>query len=213
MKKLGFFALFIIFQACGPISINRSFLDEMENEGEQYLVPGQHFSRVSGDSEKSAYPERAMFERTPDKESVYPEMTERQRIAAELKGKLATLTPQQRNWFDEHEDLFQSDSQKVYFLSLADGERDEYLANITGKVIGQQARRAPSSIVKYSPRGGREVMLGMDKAQVVQLWGNPHQVDVAGNPRLENERWTFYEQGVKKYIYFARGKVEGWFLE
>ncbi len=213
MKRLGFFVMFLIFQACGPISINRSFLDEMENPGDQYLVPGEHFSRISGDSGKAAYPESKMFERTPDKENVYPEMTERQRVKAELDSKLSVLTPKQRNWFDENEKLFQNDSQKIYFLGLADSERDEYLANLTGKYIGQESRRAPSSFSKYSPRSSREVVLGMDKGQVIQLWGNPHQVDVAGNPRLENERWTFYEQGVRKYVYFAQGKVEGWVLE
>ena len=53
----------------------------------------------------------------------------------------------------------------------------------------------------------------MDKNGVIERWGNPHRVDTAGNPQLGNERWTFFEKGDRKYVYFSKGMVDGWTLE
>jgi hypothetical protein len=50
----------------------------------------------------------------------------------------------------------------------------------------------------------------MSKDDVSSSWGKPMRRDVAGNPSQGNERWSYYRNGVLKYIYFAGGKVEGW---
>lgn len=62
------------------------------------------------------------------------------------------------------------------------------------------------------------IRLGMAKQRVKRTLGSPNQVEVAGNPKYENERWT-YEENVptldgyykeKKVIYFEGGSVVGW---
>lgn len=60
--------------------------------------------------------------------------------------------------------------------------------------------------------------LGMGKNRVASTLGHPQQVEVAGNPKYGNERWT-YEINVptldgyykeRKIIYFEGGSVVGW---
>ena len=59
----------------------------------------------------------------------------------------------------------------------------------------------------------RGIQIGMSKTQVEQLWGRPVNIEVAGDPRYENERWSFYHQGKMNYVYFESGEVQGWSLE
>ena len=40
--------------------------------------------------------------------------------------------------------------------------------------------------------------------------GKPMRVEIAGNPRYENERWLYRMNGASKYIYFESGQVQGW---
>ena len=106
--------------------------------------------------------------------------------------------------------MFKSDSQKIFFLSLSQAERDQYLYSLNTNKRRLKESRKPASYFKYSPRESRVIAKGMQKNDVVSKWGNPHRVDVAGDPSLENERWVFYEAGEKRYVYFERGRVEGW---
>ncbi|EQC46288.1 lipoprotein [Bacteriovorax sp. DB6_IX] len=205
------FGLFLT--SCGPISISRSFVDEMDDQGDEYLVAGKNFDVLPGDSGAHPYQKEDMMSRTPDRHEDYPEWSERQRIRKELTQKLSALSEEQQIWFRRNEHLFANDSQKLYFLGLSQSERDDYLVSIHSKKISSTTKRAPASKFRYSPRASREVFMGMPKDQVVNLWGQPHRVDVAGDPRYENERWTFYENGQRKYIYFAKGRVEGWVTE
>ena len=50
----------------------------------------------------------------------------------------------------------------------------------------------------------------MNKTQVLTTLGQPQRVEIAGNPRFENVRWLYAEQGSPKYIYFESGLVGGW---
>ena len=44
----------------------------------------------------------------------------------------------------------------------------------------------------------------------MQNWGRPDRMDVAGDPKFQNERWAYQRDGVTNYIYFENGRVEGW---
>ena len=55
-----------------------------------------------------------------------------------------------------------------------------------------------------------DVSLGMNKNDVLESMGRPLQVEIAGNPRNENERWLYDLNGASKYIYFEAGEVQGW---
>ena len=60
---------------------------------------------------------------------------------------------------------------------------------------------------------GSELFLGMDKKEVVEVWGKPARVEIAGNPKNQNERWSFVEDGNVRQVYFEGGRVQGWALD
>lgn len=78
------------------------------------------------------------------------------------------------------------------------------------------AREYPSyAAEEYAPR--RDVHLGMGMQDVIGSWGQPGQVEVAGDPSLGNQRWVFYSGvssrwglGSPKVIYFEEWRVAGW---
>lgn len=59
--------------------------------------------------------------------------------------------------------------------------------------------------------------LGMSMPKVKRLWGQPQDVEVAGDPNSGNERWTYLNGlssrwGTSSYrvVYFEQGQVAGW---
>jgi hypothetical protein len=75
---------------------------------------------------------------------------------------------------------------------------------------------------KPSSRDGYEtdnstLTLGMSMPKVRKLWGQPQDVEVAGDPNSGNERWTYLnglsnQWGTSNYrvVYFEQGQVAGW---
>lgn len=63
----------------------------------------------------------------------------------------------------------------------------------------------------------RELILGMDMRDVRTAWGEPGEVQIAGNPAMGNQRWIYYTSpslrwGLRqaRVVYFEGGKVAGW---
>ncbi len=103
-------------------------------------------------------------------------------------------------------------------------DRKEFL---TQKSRNQQKRwlasRGISELSLYEPAVRQaidegDIALGMSKEGVLKSWGDPENVEVAGNPDYGSERWlyTHFEPSQEGYqtqqrmIYFERGKVVGW---
>ncbi len=74
------------------------------------------------------------------------------------------------------------------------------------------AERGLASLSPYHHRKG-ELFLGMSKAQVLRAWGRPGRVDIAGNPKYQNERWAFFAKSNVYYVFFEAGSVQGWQLD
>jgi hypothetical protein len=63
----------------------------------------------------------------------------------------------------------------------------------------------------------KNLILGMSMPRVRSLWGNPQDVETAGDPSQGNQRWI-YSEGIKsryglasnRVIYFEDGRVAGW---
>ena len=69
---------------------------------------------------------------------------------------------------------------------------------------------------RYSPPA-ETISYGMAMDEVTGVWGEPSQVDSAGDSRDGNQRWTYYSGlssryglGSKRIVYFENGKVAGW---
>lgn len=60
----------------------------------------------------------------------------------------------------------------------------------------------------------RDVILGMTQQEVVQSWGEPSQIEVAGRGERGHERWTYGSRislNGSRIIIFEDGKVAGWY--
>jgi len=62
-----------------------------------------------------------------------------------------------------------------------------------------------------------DVELGMRSPEVRRAWGDPREVQVAGDPRQGNEKWVYDGESTfgltrtgARIVYFERGQVVGW---
>jgi hypothetical protein len=116
------------------------------------------------------------------------------------------------------------------FLGLAAGCAHINIDQEEG--FGVNSDREPASAVRRSEpedqvdaealrlRDARErhdLILGMDRDDVLSIWGDPREVQVAGDARLGNERWIYpmglsspWSLGQSRVVYFESGRVVGW---
>ena len=73
-------------------------------------------------------------------------------------------------------------------------------------------RNSGISLLKMREFGRSEIRSGMDKKAVLEKWGRPVRVDIAGDPAKQNERWSFNHSGRWRQIYFEGGVVQGWHM-
>ena len=62
-----------------------------------------------------------------------------------------------------------------------------------------------------------ELTLGMEQSDVLSIWGQPRDVEIAGDPQAGNQRWIYFsglsEQwkiSARRVVYFEAGRVAGW---
>jgi hypothetical protein len=62
-----------------------------------------------------------------------------------------------------------------------------------------------------------DLVLGMQMQDVRDAWGEPRQVDTAGDPGAGNQRWMYFNGLSSRWslssarvVYFEAGKVVGW---
>ncbi len=234
MKKNLIFivGLCLFFSSCAEFVGHRSFVDEMERESDGFFVPDSQFEIITGDKGKGYRSRAEIMRRTPISGEKGPYGgSERNNIfashylAQELEYKEGLLTLGEYEVYREHLDIFPSISEKIYYLNLPEEERREYLDVLKRKFMRTAAGRslastpATLSLREQIWEGERqrgltplELKVGMDKSQIIDEWGKPIKVDIAGNPQFENEKWVFYGPEGTSYIYFEGGKVQGWSL-
>lgn len=83
---------------------------------------------------------------------------------------------------------------------------------LTGPADGSDGYRNPSAESQ-----NLSLTLGMSMAKVRKLWGQPQDVEVAGDPNSGNERWTYlnglsnqWGTSSSRVVYFEQGQVAGW---
>ncbi len=62
-----------------------------------------------------------------------------------------------------------------------------------------------------------EVVLGMKMQDVISVWGEPNDIEMAGDPLLKNQKWIYSESPSRqtqlssaRIVYFEEGQVAGW---
>jgi hypothetical protein len=107
-----------------------------------------------------------------------------------------------------------SDDDRIAFLSLPTFEARDRWAMQRGIYFKSN---------KYAPHvrdaiSRQDIILGMPKDAVVESWGEPATVEVAGNRYYGNERWKYVDyvttqegyQKEERIVIFESGRVVGW---
>jgi hypothetical protein len=129
-----------------------------------------------------------------------------------LEGRLNTEAD--REQYFNYRPYMESDDDKIAFLSIPTREGRERYAVQQGMYFKTH---------KFSPRvqqavSKADIVLGMTKEAVIESWGDPESIEVAGNPRYGNERWHYVEynstsegyQREDREVIFEAGRVAGW---
>lgn len=207
--KLIHFSLLIIFSVgCADLNIGRSYLSEMEHDDSHYFNPREDFPVVAGDSGRDWMSDSERRERTPASEHDIAEDQTTRVLKNELRQLESLQTEENLEFYNTHKKALGSTSSRIYFLKLPASERKEYL--MTRGIIGEPRSMASTVHERMSAIRHKDILLGMSKQDVLTSWGKPERVDVAGNPRNENERWLYRMAQGPKYIYFESGEVQGW---
>ena len=232
MTKLLILSLVMLFSSCAALWPERSFIDEMDNQVDDFFVAGKDFKTTPGDTGRAHRSSREISMRTPASAKDAEKNLFASSMKRELFSKEKKLTPSEYNFYADSMPLLETDTEKIYFLDLTPGERKEYINLKNGEGMREEYSRRGRSISSHKKKRAsrrrspkyqnpyqfitsarsydRDIFMGMGKGQVEKVWGRPSRIDVAGDPKYQNERWTFHKNGRAKYVYFERGEVNGW---
>jgi hypothetical protein len=129
-----------------------------------------------------------------------------------IEGKLATRREKQQYY--QIRSQLRNDRERLYFLSLPTYEARERWA--AGRGLGQKDEMYSDEVAKTIE--SNDIALGMSQKAVMESWGDPDAVEVAGSAIYGYERWKYnrYISGNEGYqkemrvVYFEGGRVVGW---
>jgi len=216
--KNSLFGLMMVLQLTGCAFMeNRTFITEMEQESDGVFVAGRDFRTVPGDTGKAYRSREDIMMRTPPTEMSREQRDEFKSQKSELAMKEEKLQGYDRELYDSVDPYFETMEERLYFLSLSPSERDQWVdyrqMSINKPVKNYRPSRSIASIDPAGLNNDRQITQGMSKQDVVSLWGRPTRVDIAGDPRLQNERWSYTTNGSVQQVYFENGTVEGWHIQ
>lgn len=220
LKKLTLLiGLSTLVGCAGMYGPQRTFIDEMEHETDGFFVAGQDFPVVTGDKGFEGRSAEEITMRTPASIKTSEQRAQYKSVREELVAKVNNLSEHEMEEYRAALEFLPTDSDKIYFLNLPRHERLEYLMSrgytpeISQKYVKDKSEAAGMSFFESRAVKVHEISMGMSKNKILEAWGQPSRVDVAGNPANENERWSYYESGKVRQVFFEGGKVEGWSIE
>lgn len=216
MKTSALKALFLasiigLTSSCSLMLPDRSYIDEMERNDDAISIPGIDFPIVSGDTGEVGRSRQEVQARTPASERTKRLRSESDSLGQELVRKEASLEEDEMERYSHDKKFLQADSDKLYYLSLSPYDREAYIG--TKKSDLKDDLNPKRNILSKRSIHSSELFLGMAKSEVIEVWGKPARVEIAGNPHNQNERWSFVEDGSVRQVYFEDGKVQGWALD
>ncbi|PIK14811.1 MAG: hypothetical protein CES88_10775 [Halobacteriovorax sp. JY17] len=213
IKSILVISLLLNLSGCAELLTSRSFIDEMDRESDSFWVAGEDFNVTAGDSGRAHRTRAEIMKRTPLDGLTKEEIQEKTLLSKELTRKVNAMTDEEYTQYVSIRDKLETDSEKAYYLNLSKHDRGEYLRTKFFTAYQKDSRSPASHDFGFRRTKTTKVDMGMNKNDIMKIWGRPMQVDVAGDPRYENERWSFYDGSHVKQIYFENGVVSGWILE
>jgi hypothetical protein len=120
----------------------------------------------------------------------------------------------ERDQYFKYKPYLDNDDERISFLELTSVDaRDRYAME---KGIYYHANRFSPAVRDAVSRS--DIILGMNKEAVVDSWGEPATVEVAGKEVFGNEKWSYVDyvetpegyQRQERIVIFEAGKVAGW---
>jgi hypothetical protein len=212
MKAFCYFlTCFILLSSlisCTAFMPGRSYLSEMEQDSESsFFKPNRDFPVMAGDNGRYWYTDQERKSRTPASDYEQRRDREADIIRSQREALEAALPEEEQALYTQVQSKFTTDSEKIFFLELPYEERLSY---VESRGWGRSLDPLNTAWENRLATRQKEIMMGMTKQEVIESAGRPSKVEVAGNPRYENERWMYSIDGVTKYIYFEAGVVGGW---
>ena len=209
MNKLTIIILTLLLSGCAGILSNRDFINEMNGISDGFFQAGDDFPVISGDIGKQYRSREEIIQRTPASINTYENRKIDLSLLNEREGLEQDLSLREKKEYLIDRKYLSTESEKIYYLGLNSRERKHYVsikANFNSNMESNY-------IVKAITRGelrSKNINIGMSKKDVIDQWGNPSQVEFAGEPHYQNEKWTFRSTGLEKTLYFENGLVKGW---
>lgn len=127
------------------------------------------------------------------------------------------ITQRQKKQYYEHKPFMTSRQMNEYLTLNSEPQRKSYL--IQNNIQSPSMENYPAEISELIE--GNEIALGMTKQMVTQSWGEPDQVEYAGNSVYQNEKWSYRTTSPSlngyvhenRVILFESGRVAGWTKE
>jgi hypothetical protein len=124
------------------------------------------------------------------------------------------VTDREKRQYYRYKGAMLDDRERAYFLSLPTVEARERWA--TNRGYNSEEEGYSDNIAELIEKN--DLTVGMSQKAVVESWGDPDIVEVAGNPIYANERWRYSKyissnegyQKVDKFLYFEAGRLVGW---
>ncbi len=210
--KGNFFIFIILFlnAGCSSWLHQRTFLKEMDEVKDGFFVPRKDFEVISGDTGKQFRSKREIERRTPLTHKKRKKRDLNNFLSSELNYKESRLSKRESRRYRSNRELFDSDSERIYYLNLPMEDRLGYLSRKRGDLRRLDFKDTGYSNLERRAIRKRQLFVGMTKGAVRRSWGSPEKVEYAGNPRMENEKWTFYHGRSRKNVFFESGIVQGW---
>lgn len=200
--------LALFFISCAELNIGRTYLSEMEHDDTRFFNPRNDFAVVNGDSGDEFLSDRERRARTPASEDDLAEDQVSRALKKELRDMEGLQNEENLEFYNKYKKSLGSVSSRIYFLKIPANERRDYL--ITRGIIEETRSPASTAQERMMAAQNRDILIGMSKQDVIASWGKPQRVEVAGNPRNQNERWLYRVGNGSKFIYFESGEVQGW---
>lgn len=145
---------------------------------------------------------------SPDEEDILDKRIKLRRLETHL------TDMREREQYFKFKNYLDNDDERMSFLNLPNMDaRDRYAME---KGIYYHANRFSPAIRDAVSRS--DIILGMNKEAVVDSWGEPATVEVAGKEIFGNEKWSYVDyvetpegyQRQERIVIFEAGKVAGW---
>ncbi len=193
----------LVFTGCASNDVSNTVPTTPEDEIAAYSA--QKNGSAEALDELGWSPSRSL---SPDEEEVLNKRIKLKRLETHL------VDVREREQYFKYKPYLDNDDERISYLELPSIEaRDRYAME---KGIYYHAYRYSPAVRDAVSRS--DIILGMNKEAVVDSWGEPATVEVAGKEVFGNEKWSYVDyvetaegyQRQERIVIFEAGKVAGW---